>query len=505
MNTKYIVVSGSLSGLGKGTTVACLGRVIQQATDLNIEIMKIDPYLNINTEMMNPYEHGEVFVLNDGGQVDLDFGTYERFLNKNFSQENSITSGQIYLKLINDERSGKYSGKTVQIIPHFTNEVLRRIENVSQKADLVIIELGGTIGDYESIGFIEALRQLRVKVKPENFCSIHVSHLPNLCELKTKTTQQSVRTLRELGYQADFIVCRSESEIPMDVKQKISDTCGVSISNVIDMHNQPDIFNIPNILVQQEFPQNVLNHFDMHGNFTNISGLRPSGWNSGAQTRTVCVVGKYTQLNDAYLSLKHSIIFAGWKNGINVNINWVNSEDLENLPQHLQEASAIIIPGGFGVRGVQGKIMAAKYARENKVPFLGICFGMQIAVIEYFQNVMDLNANSIEIDPNTKFPVFVENLKNELIIGSQEISLEKDSLVAEIYNNSTISERKRHRYIFNKYYEHLTGMKITGSSCNSDVIDVVEIPGQFYIGVQFHPEFNSRPETGHPLFTALLK
>ena len=492
--SKYIVVTGALSGLGKGTTCACLGRSLKQVTGKSVQIIKIDPYLNVDAGNMNPFEHGEVFVLEDGTETDQDLGTYERFLNKNLSNENSITSGKIFLEIINSERKGEYCGKTVQLVPHFTNKVLESIEKIN--ADIIIIELGGTIGDNESYIFTESLRQLRVKVGKNSFCGIHISYLPILGEMKTKTTQHSVRTLREIGYEPDFIVCRCKSEMSKATKIKISNTCGVPLDNVIDMHDQKDIFDISNMLISQNFPQNVVKYFNLISNFSLFTSIKPII--NSEKKINICVVGKYTNSRDAYLSIENSIIFAGWKNNINVNIIWMESEDIdENV---LENSNGIIIPGGFGIRGIEGKMKAIRIARENKIPFLGICFGMQLAIIEYFQNVLEIDGNSTEIDPDTKNPLFY--LNEDLILGSKDIIICKDSLAFECYRNEEISERHRHRYIFNKYYEYmLKDMKITG---NSNVVEIIEIPDQFYMGVQFHPEFKSRPDNVHPLFDKFI-
>jgi len=492
--TKYVVVTGALSGLGKGTTCACLARSLKQITNSSIQIIKIDPYLNVNASHMNPFEHGEVFVLEDGTETDLDLGTYERFLNIDLSEKNSITSGKIFLDILTAERSGKYNGKTVQLVPHFTDKVL---ENISQVvSDIVIIELGGTIGDNESYIFIEALRQLRLKVGKENFCSIHISHLPILGEMKTKTTQHSVRTLREIGYEPDFIVCRCKKEMGEATKIKISNTCGVILDNVIDMHDQKDIFQVSDMLFQQNFPQNVSQYFGISTDASLFKSISPNiKFN---KTVNVCIVGKYTNSCDAYLSLENSLIFAAWKNRVNLNIVWMDAENIQE--KALYDMKTIIVPGGFGVRGVAGKMKAIQIARQNKIPFLGICFGMQLAVIEYFNNVIGIQGTSTEIDETTKIPLFYSN--EDLILGSKKIILEKDSLAYQCYQSEEIYERHRHRYVFNNYYKNLLdGMKIVG---NSNFVEIIEIPEQCFMGLQFHPEFKSRIDRVHPIFENLI-
>ena len=492
--TKYIVVTGALSGLGKGTTCACLARALKQITEYSIEIIKIDPYLNVNASHMNPFEHGEVFVLEDGTETDLDLGTYERFLDIDLSEKNSITSGKIFLDILTAERQGKYNGKTVQLVPHFTNKVL---ENISQVvSDIVIIELGGTIGDNESYIFTEALRQLRLKVGKENFCSIHISYLPLLGEMKTKTTQHSVRTLREIGYEPDFIVCRCKKKIGEATKIKISNTCGISLDNVIDMHDQKDIFQVSDMLFQQNFPQNVSKYFSISTDTSLFKSISPNS--EFSKNVNICIVGKYTNSCDAYLSLENSLIFAAWKNEVNLNIIWMDSENIQETI--LQKANAIIVPGGFGIRGIQGKMRSIQIARQKKIPFLGICFGMQLAVIEYFNNVIGIQGNSTEIEAETKIPLFYSH--EDLILGKKKIILEKDSLAYQCYQSEEIYERHRHRYVFNNYYKNLLdGMKIVG---NSNFVEIIEIPDQWFIGVQFHPEFKSRLDKVHPIFENLI-
>lgn len=492
--SKYIVVSGSLSGLGKGTTCACLARSLKQLTDNTVQIIKIDPYLNVNASHMNPFEHGEVFVLEDGTETDLDLGTYERFLDIDLTYENSITSGQVFLDILNSERKGEYNGKTVQLVPHFTDKVLEKIFKI--KSDVVIIELGGTVGDNESYIFTEALRQLRIKVGKENFCGIHISYLPILEEMKTKTTQHSVRKLREIGYEPDFIVCRCKKEMKNETKTKISNTCGISVNNVIDMHDQKDIFDVSQMLFNQNFPQNIIKYFRLPADFNLFTSIKPIiNINDNID---ICIVGKYTNSCNAYLSLENSLIFAGWKNQVNVNIIWMDSENIDENKLH--DVKAIIVPGGFGSGRISGKLRAIQIARQNKIPFLGICFGMQLAVIEYFKNVICIEGNSTEIEPDTKIPLFYSN--QDLILGNKKIILEKDSSAYEYYKSEEINERHRHRYVFNNYYKNLLdGMKITGSS---NFAEIIEIPGQWFMGVQFHPEFKSRPNKVHPLFDNLI-
>jgi CTP synthase len=521
-NTRFIVVSGGvMSGLGKGTVSACLGMVLKKMTctpgeapknQKTLTSIKIDPYLNVDAGNMNPYEHGEVFVLDDGTQVDLDLGTYERFLDVDLTSANNITSGKIFLKVISDERAGVYLGQTVQLVPHFTNEVIRGIWAAAEGAQICIIELGGTIGDNESLIFTEALRQLKTTVGRARFCSIHVSLLPG--EFKTKPTQHSVRTLRSVGLEPDFIVCRCRDLVPQGAITKISNMCGVPETHIIDMHDRSDIYEIPQSLIDQNFPQNVLKVFGLgaEGPFGPVAlnfGNKPNT----TRTINVAVVGKYTAIEDAYLSIKNSIIFAGWSVGTKVKITWLNSEEIIPL-RDLSTTQCIIIPGGFGVRGIEGKIATAKYAREHKIPFLGICLGMQIAMIEYARNVLGLDgANSTEFDPATPHPIFELRSDGSLHLGSDMVSLTPPttlippSRVSKIYGTSIIYERFRHRYETGKLVRNsfpqvtLTGMS---ASQNSGSVSVFEIPGQFYIGVQFHPEFKSRIDNPHPLFVALV-
>lgn len=526
MQTHYVVVSGSMSGLGKGTAIANIARIIKNSFNsvnnpdyaqnnqkLAFNIIKIDPYLNKDAGNMRPYEHGETYVLSDGSQVDLDFGTYERMLDQNLTSQNSITSGKVFWNVMVKEQNGDYNGATVQFVPHLTDEVQRLIFEVEKNtifADstdaenmdfrkIIFIELGGTIGDNESYIFSEALRQLRTKVGSRNFHLMHVTHLPELGELKTKPTQSSVRTLRELICEPEFLLCRCVKPISDEIRKKLSFTCGVNEKNIISMHDVDDIYKVSELFVAQNFPDCSL--FNV-----NIPLINKINHNNSNVIKKIGIVGKYVKQKDSYLSLIHSINFAAWKLNINAQIYYFDSEMPWNeLENNLTQMNCIIIPGGFGVRGVEGKIKTAEFARKNNVPFLGICLGMQIAIIEYFRNVKNINAHSIELDPDTKHPVFILNASEKLILGDKTIYIKSNSLTSTVYGTlNSIVERHRHRYVFNPLYEmQLDDLIISGKSDNLEIIELKN--HKFYIGVQFHPEFNSKMDNPHPLFTSLLQ
>lgn len=531
--TKYILITGGvISCLGKGTLLASLAYVLRKATNLRIRGVKIDPYLNVDASKMNPYEHGEVFVLEDGGEVDLDLGTYERMMDCDLSSDNNITLGKSFLRLITAERAGAYMGQTVQIVPHLANQIIADIQNVAQAADICFIELGGTIGDNESFNFTEALRQLRRRVGPENFCILHATLLPSISvvgEVKTKPTQHSVKDLRSVGIIPDFIVCRCERPLTSETRAKVALFCDVPETNVIDMCNQSDIYKVPQVLIDQGVPDRVFRHLGLGTANFNIPTF--PHLTSGFPTHIkIAVVGKYTRLHDSYLSLTHSLNFAAWSLGHNAYIRYIDSET-PDLIEQLEDADCVIIPGGYGGRALDGKLETARYVRTTGKPFLGICLGMQIVCIEYARNVLGWSeAASQETDPATTTPLFIKNWTGEKRVGAKPISVMCGSKTNSTYGRLCISERHRHDYSFNTEYKDKlfgpdTKLTLVGTSVRQhrtsgdgqtlgeikaalepDVVEIVELEDHpWHVSVQFHPEFKSRPETPAPLFIGLLR
>jgi CTP synthase len=519
--TKYVFVTGGVvSSLGKGITAASLG-VLLKRRGYRVSIIKMDPYINVDAGAMSPFQHGEVFVTWDGAETDLDLGHYERFIDEAITGENSCTTGKVYSAVIQRERSGGYNGATVQVIPHITNEIQDRILRVGEDKDVVIAEIGGTVGDIEGLPFLEAIRQLAGRIGRENILYCHVTLVPYIAasgELKTKPTQHSVNELRRIGIQPDLIVCRSQYPVGRDLREKIGLFCSVMPDCVFEAIDADSIYRIPSILHKQEFDTIALRKLGLN------SDVKPDmeDWNSFLEKYdnlkgevTVALVGKYTEIKDAYLSVNEALAHAGIANGVKVHVMPVEAEDLENgNPEEiLSKADAILVPGGFGQRGVEGKIAAAKYARENKVPYFGLCLGMQVAVIEFARNVLGLSgANSLEMNEMTPHPVihYMEGQKNIADIGGTSrlgaypCELKKDTKSFSIYGAEIISERHRHRFEFNNQYIELfekAGMIVAGICPSGGQVEIMENTCHpWMLGVQFHPEFLSRPVKPHPLF-----
>lgn len=527
-SAKYIFVTGGVtSSLGKGIVSASLGKLLQ-ARGFRVTIQKLDPYINIDPGTLNPYEHGECYVTDDGAETDLDLGHYERFLNINTSQANNVTTGRIYHNVITAERQGKFLGKTVQVVPHITDEIKRNIFKLGETGDydIVITEIGGCVGDIESLPFIEAVRQVRWDVGPNNFLVIHLTLVPYLKsagELKTKPTQHSVKQLLEAGIQPDILVCRSEHHLPNDIRKKIALFCNVNINSVIESQDADTIYDVPLLMRKEKLDERVLTKLKLN----NKGEPDIEQWKEflGRLKNPTCdvqiaLVGKYVELPDAYKSIIESFIHAGAGNECKVALKLIASEEIneENVREILGEMDGVLVAPGFGERGISGKITTAKYARENKVPYFGICLGMQAAVIEFGRNVLGLtDANSTEIDPQTNEPVIdlMEDQKNlELMggtmrLGSYPCELRKGSKAAMAYGKSKITERHRHRYEFNnkylKAYEK-AGMLPSGINPDTQLVEVVELKDHpWFVGAQYHPELKSRVLDPHPLFLRFVK
>ncbi|NJD78325.1 MAG: CTP synthase (glutamine hydrolyzing) [Candidatus Methanoperedens sp.] len=520
---KYIIVTGGvMSGLGKGITAASIGRILKNK-GFNVTAIKIDPYINIDAGTMSPYQHGEVFVLKDGGEVDLDLGNYERFLDIELTREHNITTGQVYQTVIEKERRGDYLGKTVQIIPHITNEIKERTRKVAKRsgADICIIEVGGTVGDIESMPFLEAVRQMHSEESKEDIVFIHVTLVPLDAqgEQKTKPTQHSVKELRSLGLQPDVIVARCKEPLHEDTKSKIALFCDVPASAVVSAHDASDIYYVPTMMEKEGLSEYLVQKLKLSpkDNAHEWDVFMKKMASIDREIR-VAVVGKYAHLGDSYISINEALKHAGIECRCRVRTDWINAEDFEKKPASidlLQKYNAILVPGGFGARGTEGKILAIKYAREHNVPYLGLCLGMQLAVIEFARNVVGLkDANSTEL-AKTEHPVIdllpeQENIKNmggTMRLGNYEAILKENSLASKLYGSSTLIERHRHRYEVNpKYIPQIEakGMKFTGR--NDHRMEIAEIPGhKFFFSSQFHPEFRSRPGKPSPPFLAFMK
>ena len=523
--TKYVFVTGGVvSSLGKGITAASLGRLLKER-GYSVTIQKFDPYINIDPGTMNPYEHGEVFVTNDGAETDLDLGHYERFLDENLTKYNNITTGKVYESVINKERKGQYLGKTVQVIPHITNEIKAKIELVGKEnnSDIVITEIGGTVGDIESTPFLEAIRQFKYDVGRDNVLYIHVTLLPYLKaagELKTKLSQHSVKELMSLGIRPDILVCRTEHPVSLDIKRKLSMFCDIDEDAVIEAPDAKTIYEVPLIMEENGLANVACKKLGIENKKPTLKTWKEIVRKIKHPTDRIklAVVGKYIELKDAYISINESIEHAAYELGLKAEIHYIQAEELDT--KTLEQFNGILIPGGFGDRGVQGKIDAIKFARENRIPFLGICLGMQSAVIEFSRNVLGMEtANSTEFDKNTEFPVIdilldqknIENLGGTMRLGLYPCKLEKDSLAYELYQEELIYERHRHRYEFNNIYKEIiqkNGLKISGTSPDGTLAEIVELPKElhpFFIAGQFHPEFKSRPGKPHPLFLGFVK
>ncbi len=527
-DTKYIFVTGGVcSSLGKGIIAASLAKLLQ-SSGFSVTIQKLDPYINVDPGTLNPYEHGECFVTNDGAETDLDLGHYERFLNIPTSQANNVTTGRIYQTVINKERKGDYLGKTVQIIPHITNEIKRRIQILGDTGeyDIVITEIGGTVGDIESLPYIESVRQLKWDLGKENIMVIHLTLIPYLAaakELKTKPTQHSVKELMQSGVSPDVLVCRTEHHIGDDIKRKLALFCNVDREAIIESIDAETIYDVPNLMLKEGLHTVVMSKLGLQAEDKPML----TAWNqflhnykNPERTIDIGLVGKYIELQDAYKSIMEAVDHAGAHNKFKVNIRPIHSEDLneQNAAEMLEGLQGLIVAPGFGDRGIEGKIEAVRYVRENKIPFLGICLGMQMAVIEYSRNILDLkNANSTEMNRSTPYPVIdiMEDQKmvtekgGTMRLGAWDCKLVAGSKAFDIYGKEVISERHRHRYeLNNDYLKQLqnAGMKATGFNPKTGLVEIIEIPDHpWFIGVQYHPEYKSTVLNPHPLFLAFVK
>ena len=526
-NTKYIFVTGGVvSSLGKGITAASLGRLLK-SRGYRVTIQKFDPYINIDPGTMSPYQHGEVFVTDDGAETDLDLGHYERFIDINLSKNSNTTTGKIYQSVINKERRGDYLGGTVQVIPHITNEIKERVFRVGQQdnADFVITEIGGTVGDIESLPFLEAIRQVKKDVGKNDVLYIHVTLVPYISaagELKTKPTQHSVKELRSIGISPDIIVCRSEKPISKEMREKMAMFCDVDPDAVIQNLTARSIYEVPMLMEEQELDTIVLRKLEMEDKPKDMQG-----WHDMVarilkkydKKVTIAVVGKYVALQDAYISITESLRHAAVANEAELDIHWVNAEEIEaddtDMDKVMGGVDGILVPGGFGNRGIEGKIKAIQYAREHKIPFFGICLGMQCAVIEFARHVCGMaDANSSEFNPNSTHPVIdlmpeqidVEDLGGTMRLGLYPCKVYPDTLTSKAYNAELIYERHRHRYEFNNAFrEEIVGkgLVLGGTLPNGRLVEIVELPESehpWFLGAQFHPEFKSRPTNPHPLF-----
>jgi len=525
--TKYIFVTGGVvSGLGKGITAASLGRLLK-ARGLRVAMQKFDPYINVDPGTMSPYQHGEVFVTDDGAETDLDLGHYERFVDESLSANSNVTTGKIYWSVLNKERKGDFLGATVQVIPHITNEIKERIfrSAKSDAPDVVITEVGGTVGDIESLPFLEAIRQASGDVGRQNVLYIHVTLVPYLAksgELKTKPTQHSVKELLSIGIQPDIIVLRTEKELPADVKGKIGLFCNIPEDCVIQNLDADSLYEVPLMLEREGLAEAACRRLNIRTGTPDLSDWLAMVDRVKHISRKVriALVGKYVELRDAYLSVAESLRHGGIANGAEVEIDWVSSEDItqENAAEKLSGVDGILVPGGFGDRGIEGKIIAVRYARENKVPFFGICLGMQMAVIEFARNAVHLEgANSTEFDKNSAHPVIdlmpeqrdIEDMGGTMRLGLYPCRLADGSVSRSVYGSELIYERHRHRYEFNNHYRELlqaNGLHITGLSPSERLVEIVELPDHpWFVGVQFHPEFKSRPNRPHPLFADFIR
>ena len=522
MSTKFIFVTGGVvSSLGKGITAASLGRLMK-CRGLRVSIQKFDPYINVDPGTINPYQHGEVYVTDDGAETDLDLGHYERFVDESLTQAANVTSGRVYKTVIDRERRGEYLGATIQVIPHITNEIKSNILKVSRQPnppDVVITEIGGTVGDIESLPFLEAVRQMRAEVGFENSLYIHVTLIPYLKaagELTTKPTQHSVKELGSIGISPDILVCRCEHEVPADVRAKIGLFCNLPADRVFQNLNARTIYEVPLLLHKEGLDEKVCELLGLGGmncDLTEWENMVERQLNPVKET-TIALVGKYVELPDAYLSIVEALTHGGIAHSAKVHIKWIQSADLtqENIAAALEGVGGVLVPGGFGQRGLEGKMVAVQYAREHNIPFLGICLGMQMAVIEYARHVLDLRgASSSELDPHTTYPVIdlmpdqnLENLGHTMRLGKYRCSLLPGTKSYKAYGQEEIEERHRHRYEFNNEYMKRFidgGMTVAGRNPERNLVEIVEIPEHpWFVGVQFHPELKSRPNRPHPLF-----
>ena len=533
--TKYIFITGGVvSSLGKGIAAASLGAILE-SRGLKVSLIKLDPYRNVDPGTMSPFQHGEVFVTNDGTETDLDLGHYERFVRFQASAKNNFTAGRVYETVIRNERKGNYLGGTVQVIPHITDEIKRRIKAGAKGNDIAIIEIGGTVGDIESQPFVEAIRQMSLDLPSNSTAFVHLTLVPYIKvsgELKTKPTQHSVKELRSLGISPDCLICRSEQELPKDERKKIALFCSVNPTSVISMHDVSTVYSIPLLLHKQKVDEIIINKLKIKSKKPNLNDWKRvvSAKVNPLHEINVAFVGKYTELKDSYKSINEALEHAGIKNKAKVNIVFVEAENItsKNVKKVLSFSDAILIPGGFGERGVEGMIHACKYARTNKVPYLGICLGMQIAIIEFARNVLKLKeANSTEFNLKTPHPVIAlitewndmsgkkekrsssSDLGGTMRLGGQVCKLTKSSSAYKMYKQNEITERHRHRYEVNPAYKDKmieAGLKVAGTSVDGKLVEMIEIPNHnWFLACQFHPEFTSNPRDGHPIFNSFIK
>ncbi|MEK7348207.1 MAG: CTP synthase [Candidatus Eisenbacteria bacterium] len=525
--TKFIFVTGGVvSSLGKGIAASSIGTLLK-SRGLKVSLQKLDPYLNVDPGTMSPYQHGEVYVTDDGAETDLDVGHYERFLGVSMGKANSVTAGQIYDTIIQKERRGDYLGRTVQVIPHVTDEIKARMlaPTRRQQVDVAIVEIGGTVGDIESLPFLEAIRQMRLEYTRLNTLFVHVTLVPHLGaakEIKTKPTQHSVRELREIGIQADILLCRSEVPLPQEVREKIGLFCNVSTEAVIEAVDVASIYEVPLMFHKSGLDDLIVNLLHIEAGPPDLRAWQAFSdrMKAAKDVVTIAVVGKYTQIRDAYKSISEAIIHGGVANGVQVKVDWVDSEkvELDGAAALLGGAHGILIPGGFGDRGVEGMVLAARYARERNVPFLGICLGMQCAVIEFARDVAGLaGADSSEFEAATPHPVIdllpdqhgVAQKGGTMRLGAYECALTAGTRAREEYGAATVAERHRHRYEFNNAYRErleAKGLRVTGLYPEKSLVEIVELPEHpWFVGVQFHPELRSRPSEPHPLFRGFLR
>ena len=526
MAKHIFVIGGVLSSLGKGIASSSIG-VLMKEMGYNVIMQKFDPYLNVDPGTMSPFQHGEVFVTDDGAETDLDLGHYERFIGTPLSRKSNTTSGQIYERVIEKERHGDYLGKTVQVVPHITNEIKSRIRQMSDNEDdIVISEIGGTVGDIESLPFLEAVRQFRLTEGPENCVFVFLTYVPYIkaaAELKTKPTQHATTKLREIGIQPDFLLCRSEKPFNNDIKEKIALFTNVPKSHVINAIDVKVLYEVPKVYMQAGFHEMLCKQLQIPVNKIDMSVWDKIVYNMKNPDKEVniAVCGKYVEHRDAYKSVEAALIHSAAAHRAKLNIKWVDSEkvnSVEKIEETLKDTDGILVPGGFGIRGIDGKVNITRYARENKIPFFGICLGMQVAVIEFAKNICGLeDAYSTEFDEHCKNPVIdlldeqkdIENMGGTMRLGAfWPCDIKKGSLADKIYNVSPINERHRHRYEFNNEYKEIfqkNGMNVTGSSMKEVFCEIVEIPDHpFFIGVQFHPEFKSNPKNPHPVFKSFV-
>jgi CTP synthase len=536
--TKYIFVTGGVvSSLGKGIAAASLAAILE-TRGLNVSMLKLDPYINVDPGTMSPFQHGEVFVTDDGAETDLDLGHYERFVSAKMGKRNNFTTGQIYESVIKKERHGDYLGGTVQVIPHITDEIKLFIKRGAADAEVAIVEIGGTVGDIESLPFLEAIRQMGIEIGRNNVCYIHLTLVPYIAsagEIKTKPTQHSVKELREIGIQPDVLLCRADRALPSDERRKIALFTNVEVEAVISAVDTDSIYKIPGMLHAQNLDAIVCRKLELVPRTANLAVWDKLVYALEHPTKTVSIalVGKYVDLTESYKSLSEALIHAGIHTGAKINIHYIDSESIEqNGTGCLANMDAILVPGGFGKRGVEGKIKAIRYARENKLPYLGICLGMQLAVIEFARNVVGLDgAHSTEFEPDSPHPVIAlitewqerdgrvehrnatSDLGGTMRLGGQECLLKAASTVREVYGADRIVERHRHRYEVNNHYLpriETAGMRVSGVSAKEQLCEMIELPADgkhahpWFVGCQFHPEFTSTPRAGHPLFNAFI-